>query len=53
MAFTMPWGKVEMTLKGLEAGHKSGLQRYPIPSFFRFQPQMSPSYMQLKEYLES
>lgn len=51
MAFTMPLSKVEITLKGLEAGHKSGLQRYPIPFNFRFQPQFPPNYVQLYEYL--
>jgi uncharacterized protein (DUF169 family) len=52
MAFTIPWSKVEMTLQGLEAGHKSGLQRYPIPSYLRFQPQFPPSYVQLFDYLK-
>lgn len=52
MAFTIPSSKIEITLKGLEAGHKSGLQRYPIPSFLRFQPQFPPSYVQLYEYLK-
>lgn len=52
MAFTLPWSKVETTIKGLEAGHKSGLQRYPIPFYFRFNPQLPPSYVELREYLK-
>ncbi|MDP2954001.1 MAG: DUF169 domain-containing protein, partial [Chloroflexota bacterium] len=51
MAFTIPASKVEITVQGLEAGHKSGVQRYPIPAYLRFQPQMPPSYQKLMEFL--
>ena len=51
MAFTMPWAQAETVVKGLEAGHKSGLQRYPIPAWMRFQAQMPERYRQLMDYL--
>ncbi len=52
MAFTLPPGKVETLLQGLESGHKSGVQRYPIPVYLRFQPQMPPAYQKLMEFLK-
>ncbi len=52
MAFTMPWALVEEVMQGLETGHKSGLQRYPIPSWMRFQAQMPERYRQLMDYLK-
>lgn len=52
MAFTMPWAQVETVIKGLEQGHKSGLQRYPIPAWMRFQAQMPERYRQLMDYLK-
>lgn len=51
MAFTMPWALVEGVIQGLEMGHRSGLQRYPIPSYLRFQAQMPPAYRELMDYL--
>lgn len=29
--FTIPVSKVKFTIRGLEAGHRSGIQRHPIP----------------------
>lgn len=52
MAFTMPLSAVRRILDGLEASHRSGAQRYPIPSFLRFNPQLPPSYVKLMEFLE-
>ncbi|MHA1300271.1 MAG: DUF169 domain-containing protein [Candidatus Helarchaeota archaeon] len=37
MLFTIPAGKVEQLIYGLEKTHKAGL-RYPIPSYMRFKP---------------
>ncbi len=51
LAFAIPWHKVESVINGLEASHKAG-QRYPIPSFLRFEPQWPPSYQKLMDYLE-
>ena len=52
MAFTIPLSKVEATIHGLEAGHRSGLQRYPIPAFMRFQSPLPESYNELMKYLK-
>lgn len=53
MAFTMPAALVERTLAGLKASHDSGAQRYPIPSFLRFEAQLPPAYYRLMEYLKA
>lgn len=52
LAFTMPMSKVESTIRGLELGHKSGMHRYPTPSFLRFEGQLPPAYYQLLELLK-
>jgi uncharacterized protein (DUF169 family) len=51
LAFAIPWSKVGSVIAGLEASHKAG-QRYPVPSFLRFEPQWPPSYYKLMDYLE-
>lgn len=43
LAFTIPWSKAEMVIKGMEKGHKSGT-RYPTPSAFRFDGALPPAY---------
>jgi uncharacterized protein (DUF169 family) len=50
MAFTMPRSKVDDVLRGLSDTHRAG-QRYPIPTFMRFDPQMPPAYQKMLEYL--
>ncbi len=50
MAFTMPRSKADEVLKGLEATHQAG-QRYPVPTFMRFEPKMPPAYQKLMDYL--
>lgn len=50
MAFTMPRSKADAVLQGLEATHKSG-QRYPIPTFMRFEPDMPAPYKKMMDYL--
>ena len=52
MAFTMPMSKVETTLRGLEISHRSGAQRYPIPSYMRSEVQLPPTYYQLMGLLK-
>ncbi|MFQ5830161.1 MAG: DUF169 domain-containing protein [Candidatus Methylomirabilia bacterium] len=49
MTFTMPRSKADEVLKGLEATHKAG-QRYPVPTFMRFQPDMPGPYNKMMEY---
>ncbi len=50
--FTLPMSKVEGFIKGLEAGYRGGLQRYPNPTWLRFEPQFAPSFAKLLEYLK-
>ncbi|MCX7634570.1 MAG: DUF169 domain-containing protein [Syntrophales bacterium] len=50
MAFSIPYSKVEMVIKGLEKGHKSGW-RFPTPSMFRFQEVLPPAYYKWTEIL--
>lgn len=50
MAFTMPQSKVAEVLKGLEDSHRMG-QRYPVPTFMRFEPQMPEAYQKMLAYL--
>lgn len=52
MAFTLPPSKMELTVQGLEAGHKAGVQRYPIPVYLRFQAQMPAPYQRLMQFLK-
>lgn len=52
MIFTMPKSKIADTLKGLEETHKIG-QRYPIPAFLRFKPEMPPRYGKFMDFLKS
>jgi len=53
MACAIPASKVEGVVKGLEAGHRSGILRYPTPNHLRFQPQHPPYITQLWEYIQS
>ena len=52
MIFTMPKSQIDITLKGLEETHKIG-QRYPIPAFMRFQPEMPSRYGKFMDFLKS
>ena len=50
LAFTMPMSKVELTIQGLEMGHKSGLHRYPTLSSLRLEgvlPQVYYNWLDL------
>lgn len=50
MAFTMPRSRADEVLRGLEATHRAG-QRYPVPTFMRFEPELPPAYVKLMDYL--
>jgi uncharacterized protein (DUF169 family) len=52
LAFTMPISKVESTIQGLEMGHRTGMHRYPTPSFLRFEGQLPPAYYKLLDLLK-
>ncbi len=51
LAFAIPTSKIESTIQGLEIGHKSGMHRYPTPSFLRFEGQLPPAYYKFLELL--
>lgn len=53
MIFTLPPAQMEIIAQGLKGGLSVGVQRYPIPVFLRFQPQMPPAYQKLMEFLSS
>lgn len=52
MACAVPMSKIEGVVRGLEAGHRSGILRYPTPNHLRFQPQHPPYIIQLWDYLK-
>jgi hypothetical protein len=45
MAFMLHPSDMENLIDGLEKTHKAGI-RYPITSFFDFEPTMPPSYQE-------
>jgi hypothetical protein len=45
MSFIIPLSKMDTVLEGLAKTHKAGI-RYPITSFFDFQPTFPPSYQE-------
>ena len=51
LAFTIPWSKAELVMKGLEKGHKSGMHRYPTPSVLRLEGALPPPYSRWTELL--
>jgi uncharacterized protein (DUF169 family) len=50
-AFSIPIGKLEKTLKGLEANYRTGVFRYPIPTFMRYSSQHPPGYAEMRAHL--
>lgn len=52
MAFTIPRSKAAAVLAGLVGTHRLG-QRYPIPVFMRFDPDMPPAYKELLAHVRA
>ncbi len=50
-AFSMPISKIEKIVQGLEAGYKTGVFRYPVPTFLRYNSQHPPGYDKLRSHL--
>jgi len=50
-AFSIPISKIEETVQGLENGYKTGVFRYPIPSFMRYSSQHPPGYDKMRSHL--
>ena len=51
MAFAIPASRVEHFVAGLAEGYRTGVLRYPTPTWLRFQPQHPPYLTKLLEYL--
>ena len=50
-AFSIPFSKIEKTIKGMEAGYKGGIFRYPIPGTLRYNTQHPPGYTEMRSHL--
>jgi uncharacterized protein (DUF169 family) len=50
-AFSIPISKIEKTVQGLEAGHRTGVFRYPVPTFLRYGSQHPPGYDKMRSHL--
>ena len=50
-AFSIPISKIEQTVKGLEAGYRGGVFRYPVPTFLRYSSQHPPGYAEMRSHL--
>lgn len=50
-AFSIPFSKIEKTIKGLETNYRTGVFRYPIPTFMRYSSQHPPGYPEMRAHL--
>jgi uncharacterized protein (DUF169 family) len=50
-AFSVPFTKIEKTIEGLERGYRTGVFRYPIPSFLRYGSQHPPGYAEMRSHI--
>jgi len=50
-AFSIPISKIEKTVQGLEAGYRTGVFRYPVPTFLRYGSQHPPGYDKMRSHL--
>ena len=50
-AFSIPISKIESTIRGLESGYKTGVFRYPVPTFMRYNSQHPPGYDKMRSHL--
>jgi uncharacterized protein (DUF169 family) len=50
-AFSIPASKIDGTIRGLEAGYKTGVFRYPVPTFMRYNSQHPPGYDKMRSHL--
>ena len=51
MAFTIPASKIDEFIHGLVESEKTGIFRYPTPSWLRFQVEFPDDYRELRDYL--
>jgi uncharacterized protein (DUF169 family) len=50
-AFSIPFSKIERTIKALETNYRTGVFRYPIPTFMRYSSQHPPGYDKMRSHL--
>ncbi len=50
-AFSVPFSKIEKTVKALETNYRTGVFRYPIPTFMRYNSQHPPGYDKMRAHL--
>jgi len=50
-AFSVPASKITNTIRGLEANFRTGIFRYPIPSFMRYDSQHPAGYDKMRSHL--
>ncbi len=50
-AFSIPISQIEGTVRGLEIGYKTGVFRYPVPTFMRYNSQHPPGYDKMRSHL--
>lgn len=50
-ALSIPFSKIENTVKALETNYRTGVFRYPIPTFMRYDSQHPPGYDKLRDHL--
>ena len=50
-AFSIPTSKIEKTIQGMKLGFETGVFRYPIPSFMRYDSQHPPGYDKMRSHL--
>ncbi len=51
LVFAIPRSKIHLILEGLRLSHEGG-QRYPIPSYVRYEPEIPAEYMELTTFLK-
>lgn len=50
-AFSVPFSRIEATVKGLETNYRTGIFRYPVPTFMSYNSQHPPGYPKMMEHL--
>jgi uncharacterized protein (DUF169 family) len=48
---SIPFTKIEKTIKALEMNYRTGVFRYPVPTFMRYNSQHPPGYDKIRSHL--
>jgi len=49
--FSIPMSKIEKTIQGMEEGYRTGIFRYPVPTFLRYDTHHPPGYERMRSHL--